>query len=69
MTGLPAHQQNGTLYMNKLDHSIQIKIIKDGKEKLFYLPPVCEDRVWSQLFEDVTDHTVEIWPWHITIAS
>lgn len=37
--------------MNRLDYSIEVKIIKDNKEKVFNLPFVCDNQVWFQLFK------------------
>ena len=55
--------------MNKLDHAIEIKITKDGKEKLFYLPHFCDNQVWFQIFKETTTHSVELVPLQVTFAS
>jgi len=37
--------------MNRIDYSIEVKIIKDDKEKVFNLPFVCDNQVWFQIFK------------------
>jgi hypothetical protein len=56
----------------KEDFSIEIKITKDGKEKIFNLPWMVDNQVWSQVFKtsvDVLEHTVEIPGYGIKLTS
>lgn len=58
-------------WVNKQDFSIAIKITKEGKEKLFDLPLMCDNQVWAQIFKTSMDpslsHTVEVPDLHIRI--
>ena len=47
--------------MNRIDYSVEVKIVKDGKEKVFNVPFVCDNQVWFQLFKAPgLGHSVEI---------
>ena len=47
--------------MNRIDYSIAVKIIKDGKEKPFNIPFVCDNQVWFQLFKaEGLPHSTEV---------
>jgi hypothetical protein len=47
--------------MNRIDFSVEIKIVKDEKEKRFDLPFLCDDLLWLQLFnEPGLGHTLEV---------
>ena len=37
--------------MNRSNHSIELKIIKDNVEKSFNLPFLSNDQLWFQLFK------------------
>jgi hypothetical protein len=37
--------------MNRTNFSVEIIITKDGKEKIFNVPFLCDNQVWLQLFE------------------
>ena len=50
-------------YVNKTEYSIEVKITKDGKEKVFNLPFMVDNQVWAQVFKtflETLDHTVEV---------
>lgn len=47
--------------MERIDYSVAVKIIKDGKEKTFNLPFVCDNEIWIQLIADSgLGHTIEV---------
>ena len=47
--------------MNRIDYSIQVIIHKDGKEKEFNVPFICDNQVWFQLFKAKgLGHTAEV---------
>jgi hypothetical protein len=48
--------------MNRIDFSAEINIIKDGKEKQFNLPFVCDNEIWIQLWTNGEElgHSIEI---------
>jgi hypothetical protein len=47
--------------MNRIDYSIHVILHKDGKEKSFNLPFICDNQVWFQLFKAKgLGHTAEI---------
>lgn len=36
--------------MNRIDFSVEINMLKDGKEKRFNLPFLCDNEIWIQLW-------------------
>jgi len=47
--------------MNRIDFSANINILKDGKEKRFNLPFLCDNEIWIQLwYGKEFGHSVEV---------
>ena len=47
--------------MERVDFSVEINILKDGKKKQFNLPFVCDNEIWIQLIADSSlGHIIEV---------
>jgi hypothetical protein len=56
--------------MERIDFSVEINILKDGKEKRFNLPFLCDNEIWIQLIADSgLGHTIEVPVSNATITS
>ena len=56
--------------MERIDYSVAVKITKDGKEKPFNLPFVCDNEIWIQLIANPgLGHTIEVPISNATIKS
>jgi hypothetical protein len=47
--------------MNRIDYSIEVKIVRPDKEKVFNIPFVCDNQVWFQIFKaEGLGHSFEV---------
>jgi hypothetical protein len=54
--------------MNRIDHSVEIVVVRDNIEKRVNLPFICDDQLWFQIFKTATtNRTVSIPALDITI--
>jgi hypothetical protein len=53
--------------MNRIDHSVEITVVKENIEKQINLPFLCNDQFWFQIFKSATNHTVTIPSLHLTV--
>ena len=53
--------------MNRLDHSIEITVVKDNVERKINLPFICDDQLWFQMLKTVINYKVEIPTLHLII--
>ena len=53
--------------MNRLDHSVEITVVKDNVERKINLPFICDDQLWFQMLKTVVNHKVEIPTLHLII--